>query len=585
MLSKQKLELTWIGKNDQPVLEPRILIEDPEKSYGDPNSENMLIFGDNLLALKALEQNFTGKIKCIYIDPPYNTGKALENYDDNLEHSIWLNLMKPRLEILKKLMNNEGFICCHIDDSEGHYLKVLMDEIFGRENYLTTLFIRVRYPDKTLTSDMYYHKEIEQVYIYRKQFGPKPNFNTEISNFEKFKYHVVEKNSGTETIIGNKKVIIFKNDEYEIEEREGSEYGLKEIWASGAILDGNSSGRFFRDYLTGRYDFDGYGVLYKVHGIGDDRYEYRYFTGPKRIGATKGKYFQGVPVYRLGNENQIRELPINNFYDLAANFGNCRNEGGVEFRSGKKPEALLKLIVFHFSDENSWILDSFLGSGTTAAVAHKMHRKYIGIEIKEHCHTHCLPRLRNVINGSDQTGITSEVQWKGGDGFKYYSLAPSLLKQDKYGNWIIDELYNADMLAAAMAKHEGFKYMPDVEVFWKQGQSTEKDFIFTTTTFVTVEYLGKIHEEMREDESLLICCRSFQKACKNRYPNITVKKIPNMLLGRCEFGKEDYSLNIVNLPSFLEETDESPEEIVEAPGANAEPEPNQMNLFNKEGGR
>ena len=138
--------------------------------------------------------------------------------------------------------------------------------------------------------------------------------------------------------------------------------------------------------------------------------------------------------------------------------------------------------------------------------------------------------------------------WQGGGGFKYYYLAPSLLKQDKYGNWIIDERYNADMLAAAMAKHEGFKYSPDEQIYWKQGKSTEKDYIFTTTNFVTVEFLDKIHDEMQPDESLLICCKSFSKACSNRYPNITVKKIPNLLLGRCEFGREDYSLNIVNMP-------------------------------------
>ncbi len=132
MKKKQKLELTWIGKDDQPKLEPRILIEYSEKSYGDKNTENMLIYGDNLLALKALEQDLTGKIKCIYIDPPYNTGNAFEHYDDGLEHSIWLSLMKPRLELLHRLLSNDGSLWISIDDDESHYLKVLCDEIFGR---------------------------------------------------------------------------------------------------------------------------------------------------------------------------------------------------------------------------------------------------------------------------------------------------------------------------------------------------------------------------------------------------------------------------------------------------------------------
>jgi adenine-specific DNA-methyltransferase len=248
-----------------------------------------------------------------------------------------------------------------------------------------------------------------------------------------------------------------------------------------------------------------------------------------------------------------------------------------------KPERLIQRILQISTKPSDIVLDSFLGSGTSAAVAHKMDRKWIGIELGEHCHTHCIPRLQKVIDGNDQGGITHAVNWKGGGGFKYYSLAPSLLKQDRYGNWIIDERYNANMLAAAMAKHDGFKYMPDTEVFWKQGQSTEKDFIFTTTAFVTVEYLGKIHEEMREDESLLICCRSFQEACKNHYPNITVKKIPNMLLGRCEFGKEDYSLNIVNLPSFREEKDEPDNEPEVMPEPDEESDSGQMNLFSGEG--
>lgn len=556
MSNKQKLELTWIGKNDPKYdvanIEPRILIENPEKSYGDPNTENMLIHGDNLLALKSLEQEYSGKVKCIYIDPPYNTGNAFEHYDDNLEHSTWLNLIKPRLEVLKNLLSPNGFICCHIDDSEGHYLKVLMDEVFGRQNYLTTFYVKVRYADKTLKSDMSFHKEIEQIHVYRKNYGAKPNMNKEKSNFEKFIYSVKEKNDGKEIELGGKKVIVFEKDDFEIvKSEEGNEYGLKEIWASGTILDGNSSGRFFRDYLTGRYKEDGYGVLYKVYGIGDDQFDYRYFTGPKKKGATKGKYYQGVPISQI-SESSFRELPINNYYDLAGSFGNCRLEGGVSFRSGKKPEKLLEIIIKHFSNEGDIVLDSFLGSGTTAAVGHKMNRKWIGIELGEHCYTHCLQRLQRVVDG-EQSGISNSVNWQGGGGFKFYELAPSLLRKDSFGNWIIDEKYNANMLGAAMCKHEGFTYNPDEEFYWKQGQSTEKDFIFITTSFLTVEYLDKIHEELKSDESLLICCKAYQEACDNRYDNITIKKIPQMILGKCEFGKDDYNLNIIDLLNYEEE--------------------------------
>ncbi|WP_282148620.1 site-specific DNA-methyltransferase [Algibacter lectus] len=550
---QQKLELTWIGKGEEPTLEPRILIENPEYSYGDPNTENLLIHGDNLLALKALEQDYTGKVKCIYIDPPYNTGSAFEYYDDNVEHSIWLDLMKQRLVLLKNLLSKDGFICCHIDDSEGHYLKVLMDEVFGRSNYLTTFYIRVRYPDKTLKQDMNFHKEVEQIHIYRKEYGSKPNLNKQQNSFDKFNYYFKELSSGREVEMSGKKVVIFKSDEYEIIKDDGSEDGRKEIWATGSILDGNSSGRFFRDNLTGRYEDDGYGVMYKVYGIGDDKFDFRYFTGPKKIGATKGKYFQGVPNSQLNDKEGYKEVPINNYYDLAGSFGNCRLEGGVAFRSGKKPEALLEVILKHFSNEDDIVLDSFLGSGSTAASALKMNRKFIGVELGDHAYSLCYERLKKVSDKDDKTGISKNYNWSDNSGFKFYELAPSLLNKDKYDNWVISKEYNPDMLAAAMAKQEGFTYAPDKDNYWKQGYSAEQDFILTTTQFVTVELLDQLQDQLQDGESLLICAKKFQPECHNKFKNIVLKKIPKMLLGKCEFGKDDYSLNIINPPVLTEE--------------------------------
>jgi len=552
-MANQKLELTWIGKGKEINAEPRILLYDKEKSYGDQNTENILIHGDNLLALKALEQEYAGKVKCIYIDPPYNTGSAFEHYDDNLEHSTWLSLMKPRLEILRNLLSPDGFFCCHIDDSEGHYLKVLLDEVYGRSNYLTTLYVRVRYSDKTLKADMDFHKEIEQIHIYRKEYGAKPNLHEENVGFDKFIYSVKESAIPTTIQLGNKRVDIFQKGQYEVVKGVGTEYGLKEIWASGTILDGNSSGRFFRDYLTGRYNEDGYGVLYKVYGIGDDRYDFRYFTGPNRVGATKGKYYQGVPKGRLETGDMTRKLPISGFHDFAANFGNCRLEGDADFRSGKKPESLLEMIFTHFSNKGDLVLDSFLGSGTTAAVAHKMDRNYIGIELGDHCYTHCKPRLEKVIDG-EQGGISKSVNWQGGGGFRFYELAPSLLKKDGFDNWIIDrEVYNADLLAAAVAKLNGYYYIPDETIFWKQGKSMEQSYIFTTTQYVTAEYLDNLSREMEFGDRLLICCPAFDTGLQNRYDNIIVKKIPKSVLDKCEYGKTDYNLNVIDADDFLEE--------------------------------
>ena len=553
-----KLELTWYGKDEPIRIEPRLLIENAELSNiaADPNTQNMLIHGDNLLALKALETRFAGQVKCIYIDPPYNTGEAFEYYDDNLEHSIWLKLMYERLVVLRKLLADDGFFCCQIDDSEGHYLKTILDEIFGRSNYLTTIYVRVRYPEKTLKQDMAFHKEIEQVHVYRKTPLAKPILQTVEAGYEKFKYRIETTAEPIKALeLGGKHVEVYAKDDYRIIEEEGSEYGLKEIWASGTILDGNSSGRFFRDYLTGRYEDDGYGVLYKVYGIGDDRYDHRFFTGPNKVGATKGKYFQGVPMAKLESGVMTREMPINGFIDLAANFGNCRHEGGSEFRGGKKPEILIKQLLTHFSAPGDIVLDSFLGSGTTAAVAHKMNRRYIGVEMGEQAYLLCQTRLNRVIEG-DKTGISSDVHWEGGGGFRFYELAPTLINRDPFDEYVINDEYDADMLAAAVALHEGFRYQPDSSLFWKQSVGSENSYLFVTTRHLNSTYLDSIKNTMEDGEYLIIACRSFDSGLDKAYSNITIKKIPQMLLSRCEFDKADYNLNIVHPPVYDDEWDE-----------------------------
>lgn len=551
---KNKLELTWINKGVRPKLEPRILLEESEKSYHaahrvseDDIFDNRLIFGDNLLALKALEAEFAGKVKCIYIDPPYNTGSAFEHYDDALEHSTWLGLMRDRLEVLRRLLSPQGFICCHIDDSEGHYLKVLMDEVFGRSNYLVTMYVQVRYADKTLKQDMAFHKQVEQVHVYRRDYGATPIQKSKSLSLEKFCHYVTIAGPGREVVLGGKKVEIFAAGEWKVQKKEGSKTGLKEIWATGSILDGNSSGRFFRDYISGRVEQDGLGALYKVEGIGDDGLGYRYLTGPARAGATKGKYFQGIPLAKLEPDADEQTSPIENFYDLAANFGNCRHEGGVDFRSGKKPEALLEIILQHFSAPGDIVLDSFAGSGSTGAVAHKMGRRWIMVELGEHCHTHIIPRLKKVIDGDDAGGITDSVGWKGGGGFRYFRVAPSLLQQDRWGNWIINKEYNAEMLAAAICKLEGFTYAPNDAHYWQHGYSTEADFIYVTTQTLNGDQLQALSDEVGEGRSLLVCCAAYRGSA-DRFANLTLKKIPKMVLSKCEWGHDDYSLNVENLP-------------------------------------
>lgn len=553
----QRLELTWIGKGAEPEVEPRILLHDPSKDYGDPNTENMLIHGDNLLALKALEQQYAGQVKCIYIDPPYNTGAAFDYYDDNLEHSIWLNLMYRRLQILRNLLADDGFLCCQIDDSEGAYLKVVLDEIFGRNNYLNTFYMQVRYPNKTLAEDSDYQKVIEQCHIYAKQKNlaklNRPQAEYDIS---KFKWRVIEDAQGEVVTLGNKRVEIFKPNQYHIEKIEPCLDGLKETWATGSLARVKASaGEFFELYLAERKELDGLGCLYKVDGIGEDSLGYRYISGPKKVTANKGKFYSGIPMKRLDElktGKSFKYLPVANFCDFAGNFGNCRLEGTVDFKGGKKPETLLEMILKYYSNPGDLVLDSFLGSGTTAAVAHKMGRRYIGIELGDHCYSLCKPRLDRVIDG-DQTGISKDINWRGGGGYKFYELAPSLIENDKYGNPVISEQYNSNMLIAAVAKLNGYFFAPDSDVFWKQGYSQDKSFIYVTTEYLDAKMLDSIAADLSAMESLLICTPAFDIGLDKRYDNIQVKKIPKSVLDKCEYGVDNYNLNVVDIPIIDEE--------------------------------
>lgn len=518
MADKQKLELTWIGKDQEIRLEPRILLEDTEKSYGDRNYENMLIHGDNLLALKALEQDYAGKIKCIYIDPPYNTGSAFNHYDDGIEHSIWLNLMKPRIELLRELLKSDGSIWISIDDNECHYFKVMMDEIFGRSNFVATIIWQKIYTVKNSAkhfSDMH-----DYILVYAK-------------DIEKWKRNLLPRSQELDSSYSN------PDNDYRgpwttnaIQARNFYSQGTYEIISPTGKVFTPPKGTFWRISKSSFLELDKDNRIWWGKD-GNSVPRIKKFLSEAKQGVVPATIWPHTECGQNAEaKTELRKL-MNDILD-------------DDLFLTPKPERLLKRVLEISTNPGDYVLDSFLGSGTTAAVAHKMNRKWIGIELGDHCYTHCLPRLKKVVDGNDQGGISKSVNWQGGGGFKFYELAPSLLKKDKFNNWIIDERYNPDMLAAAMAKQEGFKYSPDQNVYWKQGQSTEKDYIFTTTTFMTVEYLDNIHEEMQPDESLLICCKSFQEACADRYSNITIKKIPNILLGRCEFGRDDYSLNVEN---------------------------------------
>ena len=479
----QKLELTWIGKGDEPKLEPRILIENPEYSYGDPNTENILIQGDNLLALKALEQDFAGKVKCIYIDPPYNTGNAFEHYDDGIAHSLWLSLIKPRLTILKDLLSKDGSIWISIDAEESHYLKVLCDEVFGRINFIDEVIWQRSYAPINLKKTL--SRSHDTILVYAK-------------NSQGF-----ELNKLPRSIEANS---VYKNPDND----------PRGVWQSDNFSVGPAVESKIYEIETpfGRKVLPPKGRCWLLTR---DRYEEfikdnRIYFGSKGEGVPRIKRFlsevkDGITAQTLWtyqevghNQDAKKEVKIFNDDNVFAT---------------PKPEKLIERIVMLASNENDIVLDSFLGSGTTSAVAHKMGRKHIGIELGEHAKTHCVPRLKAVVDG-EQGGISKAVNWQGGGGFKFYTLAPSLLQKDKFDHWVISPDYNANMLAAAMAKQEGFNYLPNESKFWKQGNSSENDFIFTTTQFLTVEALDSIHDDMQEGEKILICCKNFQKECKNK---------------------------------------------------------------------
>ena len=552
-----KLELTWIGKENRPHLEPRILLEDPERSYHAAHRvtdhdifDNRLIFGDNLLALKALEQEFAGKIKCVFIDPPYNTGSAFAHYDDGVEHSLWLSLMRDRLEIVRRLLAQDGSLWITIDDNEAHYLKVLCDEIFGRFNFVANVVWQKKY---TIANDWKWLAENhDHILVYAQ-------------NKEHWRPYRLKRNEEMDARYRNPdnhpKGVWKATPLYA--KRTGSE---KERAFSFRFKNGvvwtpprGTSPRFPADALRQMDDND------EIWFGNDGK------STPSRKTFLADLKIAGPPAPTVwlhsdaGNNHEAREeVKAMNPDDPFAT---------------PKPEKLLKRILDVATLSGDIVLDSFAGSGTTGAVAHKMGRRWIMVELGEHCHTHIIPRLRKVIDSEDPGGVTGAVGWQGGGGFRYFRLAPSLLEKDRWGNWVINKQYKAAMLAEALCKLEGFTYAPSDAVYWQHGHSTERDFIYVTTQTLSPEQLAQLSDEVGPERSLLVLCLAFRGAA-DRYPNLTIKKIPKTVLARCEWGHDDYSLKVENLPG-------APPRAVEPesprPAAQGEP-PDQPALFDLNGG-
>ena len=564
---KTKLELTWIGKENRPRLEPRILLEDHDVSYsararvseGDL-FDNMMIHGDNLLALKALEQRFAGALKCIAIDPPYNTGSAFgAYYDDGIEHSIWLSLMRDRVELFHRLLANDGSLWMFLDDNEVHYMKVVCDEIFGRHNFVqTVVWQRKASPAndaKWLSNDHDY------ILIYAK-------------NKETWRPRRLSRNAEQNAYYTNP-----DND-------------ARGAWNSVT-------------YTCNKSAEERPGLYYAITNphTGEEVWPKR--TAVWRCGPdTHAKNVKNRLVY-WGKDGRGTTPRLKRFLDAAkpvvprsvwphdevGHTQSAMTESKVLFPDSAFPtpktEAVMERILQIATARGDWVLDSFAGSGTTGAVAHKLGRRWIMVEVQQHAASHCAPRLRKVIDGDDPGGVSEAAGWDGGGGFRFYRLAPSLLARDKWGNYVISETYRKGpdagaRLAEAMCKLEGFTYAPSASTFWMHGTSTERDFIYVTTQTLTHDQLAAISEEVGPDRSLLICCGAFVGK-PEQLPNLTVKKIPAAVLTRCEWGKDDYSLNVAAVTGH----EPAEPEVPPMPGGLPTPKPRkkpvsvqELSLFN-----
>ena len=532
----QKGKPIWGTKAD---LEPRLLVQ--LEAVGETNhdklddlyeqGDNLLIKGDNLLALKALERHFAGKIKCIYIDPPFNTGNAFEHYDDGLEHTIWLSMMKARLEILRKLLREDGAIFVEIDDTEQAHLKILMDEIFGRANYVLSIAVK--------RSAATGHKAI----------NPSPVNVCEFIHIfarDKSKWRYIQQFVGRNDYDWAYKHVILNKD---VDFAKWGFAPLAEVVAvTGLSFESAKEAR----KAMGKNNFDSAMINFAMKNpqivIRFAQPNYRGVSQAARelIDRSKAEkdrvfllkredysdmyFFRGDRILFLSdkveedeNGSQIIE-PLTNFWDDIAWQGIAK-EGGVDFPKSKKPEKLIRRVLEIATSPDDWVLDSFLGGGTTAAVAHKLGRKWVGIELGEHAETLCLPRLRRVVTGEDQTGISKQVAWNGGGGFRYCVLGESLFAKDRdTGLVMINPQYTNGPLIAAVCNLEDFALNGDSVFQGVRGNT----YAHITEDKVTQGYLDALLGRLPDSKSLVVYClkRATGLAVSER---VKVKRIPKEL--------------------------------------------------------
>jgi len=453
----------WVSKNDIRVAEPRILRF--VKSYGDQISENMLIKGDNLLVLRSLVEMFKGKkekdkVKCIYVDPPYNIGNAFKYYDDNLKHSEWLTMMRDRLHLLKKLLRKDGIIFAQISEDEVAYLKCIMDETFGRDKYLSTIVVKTK-SGAGVGQESFLMTIGEYILVYA------ATDKKLVKNYQKYlqssieesvtnNYHFIFENPGKErcvkTIKGSRvgDIKVFSHSKFEVTNLEKSKRTQSVYYKhfEKIFRTTNPQGGLMKKIMPQLP----HNELVSIEHIPS--------KGRKAGKIHKSYFYKGALIVWLhdtgikdtSNKTVNKLVKSNNFWEENLWQG-INPEGKVKFPQSKKPEKLIKRILEMATKEKDLVMDSFAGSGTTGAVAHKMGRRWLMVEIGRQAEELIIPRLQRVIKGNDQTGVSKDVNWRGGSGFKYYKLGESVIhKQDM--NWAL----KAKEMAEAVFLH--FQYKP-----------------------------------------------------------------------------------------------------------------------------
>lgn len=506
-----KLELIWPGKHNWSKPEPRLLIE--KEAYvsdvaGASPTDNLLIYGDNLLGLKALEKKYTGSVKCIYIDPPYNTQSSFAHYEDGMEHSAWLNMMKERLAILKRLLRKDGTIWISIDDDECHYLKVLCDEIFGRQNFIANVIWEKKH---TRSNDAKFFSDThDYILCYAKN-------------------------------IDNVKLTLLPRTEETLNNYKNIDSDPRGPWASGPCHVKTPSAKDIYPITTpsGRKILPPSGTSWRF-----SQNNFLRLIRENRIYF--GENGSNIPRYkRFLSEVQSGLVPKTLWIrDEVGDNQEAKKEvkafNSDDVFTTPKPERLIQRILHLATNPGDLVIDCFAGSGTTGAVAHKMGRRWIMIEINGPCRTHIIPRLKQVINGVDQGGISQAIGWKGGGGFQFYELAASLLEKNSLNRWVVNKTYNSSQLAEALCLHVGYEFNPSLDPWWLHGKVSDHRFLHVTGSPVDRAYLKRLNNELSEEDSLLVYCAAF-KVSPNDFPRLTVKKIPKGILSKCEWGKDSYS--------------------------------------------